>query len=34
MENIIQMLLDETTLWVPRVGSVVVIILVFLYFRN
>ena len=29
MENIIQMLLDETTLWVPRVGGVVVIILVF-----
>jgi len=29
MENIIQMLLDETTLWVPRVGGVVVIILGF-----
>ena len=28
-ENIIKMLLDETTLWVPRVGGVVVIILVF-----
>ncbi len=29
MENIIKMLLDETTLWVPRVGGVIVIILVF-----
>lgn len=29
MENVIQMLLDETNLWVPRVGGVVVIILVF-----
>lgn len=29
MEKIIQILLDETTLWVPRVGGVVVIILVF-----
>jgi small conductance mechanosensitive channel len=29
MENIIKMLLDETTLWVPRVGGVVVMILVF-----
>ena len=29
MENIIKMLLDETTLWVPRVGGVVVIILGF-----
>ena len=29
MENIIQLLLDETTLWVPKVGGVVVILLVF-----
>ena len=29
MENIIQILFDETTLWVPRVGGFVVIILVF-----
>ena len=29
MENIIQILLDETTLWVPRVGGAVVIIIVF-----
>lgn len=29
MENVIQMLLDETHLWVPRVGGVVVIIFVF-----
>jgi len=29
MEKIIQMLLDETTLWVPRVGGVVVIFLIF-----
>ena len=29
MENVIQMLLDETNLWVPRVGGVFLIILVF-----
>jgi Na+-transporting methylmalonyl-CoA/oxaloacetate decarboxylase gamma subunit len=29
MENIMQMLLNETTLWAPRVGGVVLIILVF-----
>ena len=29
MENIIQPLLDETTLWVPRLGGAVAIILVF-----
>lgn len=29
MENVIQMMLDETNLWVPRVGGVVVIVLVF-----
>ena len=29
MDNIIQMLLDETSLWVPRVGGVVLILLVF-----
>lgn len=29
MENIMQMLLDEITLWAPRVGGVVLIILVF-----
>lgn len=29
MENIIQMLLDETNLWAPRIGGVIVIILVF-----
>ena len=29
MDNIIQMLLDETSLWMPRVGGVIVIILVF-----
>ena len=29
MENIIQMLFDETTLWLPKVGGVVLIILVF-----
>jgi len=29
MENVIQMLFDETNLWVPRVGGLVVIIFVF-----
>ena len=32
MENIIQMLLDETNLWAPRIGGVIVIILVFYVF--
>ncbi|MFH1933292.1 MAG: mechanosensitive ion channel domain-containing protein [Pseudomonadota bacterium] len=30
MENILQMMLEETTLWVPRVGGVIVVILVFI----
>ena len=30
MENIIQILLDKTTLWMPRVGGSVAIILVFI----
>ncbi len=29
MENIVQMLLDETNIWAPRAGGVVVIVLVF-----
>jgi len=29
IENIIQMLLDETSVWAPRIGGVVIIILVF-----
>ena len=29
MDDVIQMLLDEAILWVPRVGGVVVIILIF-----
>ena len=34
MDNIIQMLLDETTLWVPKVGGVVVILLGFYIFSK
>lgn len=34
MENLIQMLLDEANLWVPRVGGVIVIIFIFFMFSK